>query len=109
MRVWVRAINFGEVLESVFQTHFMEKDELKQLRDLISLSALKFPDGAVGAKLSVCVKPRSSFDCRRTIVVPSSCNLALCSLESANIIPIASGITWQQAPVSVHSACEAVL
>lgn len=66
MMVWVQAINFGEVLESVFQTHFMEKDELKQLRDL---SALKFTDCAVGAELSVGTKPQSSFDCRRIMAV----------------------------------------
>lgn len=35
MMVWVQAINSGEVPESVLQTHFMEKDELKQLRALI--------------------------------------------------------------------------
>lgn len=56
--VWVQAINFGEVPESVLQTHFMEKDELKQLRALIWLSALKCC--AAGAKLSVGTKPGSS-------------------------------------------------
>lgn len=100
MRVWVRAINFGEVLESVFQTHFMEKGELKQLRDLISLSALRFPDGAVGAKL--CVYETWELLCRRIMIVPSSCNLALCMFESVNLIPVASGIMWQQAPVTEH-------
>lgn len=93
--VWVQAINFGEVLESVFQTHFMEKHVLQQLRDLICLSALKFPDCAVGAKVSVSVKSRSSFDCRRILVVPSGCNLVLRLFESAKVVPIASSNVWQ--------------
>lgn len=67
--VWVRAISFGEVLESVFQIPFMEKDKLNQLRDLVCLSTLKFPDYAVGAKLSVAMKSGSSFHPRTFTLV----------------------------------------
>lgn len=80
MMVWVRAVRLGEVLESVFQRPFTQKDERNQLRDL---STLMFPHCSTGAELSVAVKSGSIFGLQE--------NSACVKLRCASITPGARG------------------